>query len=193
MHTRGARAAYKQQMASRGDDAILVRLVRRGDREATARLAEKYWPVAWKAAYGVLFDRALSDDVTQESLDRAIRSLDSFDETRPLGPWISRIAVNRALDELRRGRRVAPAAEPPADAAAQTWHEEASELHVAVAEAVAALPPEKRVVLVLHYWLDYTVREVADLLGLPVGTVAARLSRARAELREQMEEEEHAA
>ncbi|HVM16588.1 MAG TPA: sigma-70 family RNA polymerase sigma factor [Gaiellaceae bacterium] len=180
-------------MPTRSDDAVLVRLARAGDREAVARLAEAYWPVAWKAAYGILFDRAASDDVTQEALERALRSLDRFDEARPLAPWISRIAANRALDELRRNRRLAELpADPPSD-----WAEEASEAHVAVAAAVARLAPEKRVVLVLHYWLDYTVREVAEALDLPVGTVAARLSRARAELREAMqddeEEEEHVA
>jgi len=186
MHAPPSSRSYKEQMARRSDDAVLVRLARRGDREAVARLVETYWPVAWRAAYGVLFDRAASDDVTQEALDRALRSLDRFDDTRPLGPWISRIAVNRALDELRRSRRLS---ELPAEAA-NDWNEEASEAHVAVAAAVASLPPEKRVVLVLHYWLDYTIREVAEALDLPVGTVAARLSRARAELREAIADEE---
>lgn len=170
-------------MAGRSDDAILVRLVRRGDREAAARLAEKYWPVAWKAAYSILFDRSLSDDVTQEALHRALRSLGSYDDSRPLGPWISRIAVNRALDELRRERRLAPYDDVPR----ALEPDDRGDLHVAVAEAVASLPLEKRLVVVLHYWLDYTVREVAEVLGLPVGTVAARLSRARAELRAHIE------
>ncbi|HVM16701.1 MAG TPA: sigma-70 family RNA polymerase sigma factor [Gaiellaceae bacterium] len=179
-------------MARPSDDAILVRLVRRGDREALARLADKYWNVAWQAAYRVLLDRTATDDVTQEAIHRVIRSLDTFDETRPLRPWITRIAVNCALDELRRDRRLVRVAEPP-DEAAPRWNEEASDAQVAVAEAVAALPAEKRIVVVLHYWLDYAVKDIADVLGVPVGTVLARLSRARAELREAIKEEENAA
>jgi RNA polymerase sigma-70 factor (ECF subfamily) len=59
----------------------------------------------------------------------------------------------------------------------------------AIADAVAALGEAKRMVVVLHYWLDLTVEEIAGVLGLPIGTVASRLSRAIAELRQALEEE----
>jgi DNA-directed RNA polymerase specialized sigma24 family protein len=157
-------------MGRRSDDTTLIRLVRRGDREATARLCERYWSLAWKAAYAVRLDRTLSDDATQEAMLRVLWTLDTFDERRPLAPWIRRIAVNQALDQLRR-----------------------DELNVAVAEAVTALLEERRVVIVLHYWLDYSLQELADVLGLPIGTVMSRISRARSELRESMKEDEHAA
>jgi RNA polymerase sigma-70 factor, ECF subfamily len=178
-------------MARRSDDAVLVDLVRRGSSEAVARLYELYYPVAWKAAYAVALDRALADDVAQEAMERALGSLGAFDDERPLAPWIRRIAVNRALDELRRDRRLA--GRPPAEEELPRWREDAGEVHVAVAEAVAALAPERRVVVVLHYWLDYTLQEIADALALPIGTVSSRLSRARAELRDAMKEEENAA
>jgi RNA polymerase sigma-70 factor, ECF subfamily len=180
-------------MARRSDDATLIRLIRRGDREAMTRLCETYWPVAWKGAYAVLLDRTLSDDATQEAMLRVLRALDTFDETRPLAPWIRRIAVNQALDQLRRDRRLVPVPEPPEDAGQAPWSEDANELHVAAAEAVAALPPERRVVTVLHYWLDYSLLEIADVLGLPVGTVMSRISRARTELRDSLKEDENAA
>lgn len=179
-------------MTGRSDDATLIRQARRGDRDAMARLSAAYWPVAWKAAYAVLLDRALSDDVTQEVLLRMLRSLDVFDETRPLAPWIRRIAVNRALDELRRDRRLVPVREPE-PTGPQEWNDDANHVQTEVASAVVALPHEKRVVVVLHYWLDYSMQEIADVLDLPIGTVASRLSRARAELRDSMKEDENAA
>lgn len=180
-------------MARRRDDATLIRLVRRGDREAMAQLCETYWTVAWKGAYAVLLDRPLSDDATQEAMLRVLRALDTFDETRPLAPWIRRIAVNQALDQLRRDRRLVPVPEPTESDVTHPWRDDANEVHVAAAEAVAALPFERRVVIVLHYWLDYSLLEIAEVLGLPVGTVMSRLSRARTELRESMKEDEDAA
>lgn len=180
-------------MGRRSDDTTLIRQVRRGDREAAARLCETYWPVAWKAAYAVLLDRALSDDATQEAMLRFLHALDTFDETRPLTPWIRRIAVNQALDLLRRDRRLVTVAEPPEGPARHPWSDEASATVVGVAEAVAALLQERRVVIVLHYWLDYSLREIADMLELPLGTVMSRISRARVELRNSMKEDEDAA
>ena len=61
----------------------------------------------------------------------------------------------------------------------------------AVTDAVASLAAARRVVVVLHYWLDLPLEEIAGVLGLPVGTVASRLARAKAELRRALEEAEH--
>jgi DNA-directed RNA polymerase specialized sigma24 family protein len=79
-----------------------------------------YWSLAWKAAYAVLFDRTLSDDATQETMLRVLRTLDTFDETRPFAPRISRIAVSQALDQLRRDRRLVPVSEAPGQLAMRT-------------------------------------------------------------------------
>lgn len=118
----------------------------------------------------------------------AFSGLDGFDESRPLGPWLKRIAYNRAIDQLRRGSRLG-GAEPP-DVAAEA-EAPASELEAAggVAAAVARLSLERRTIIVLHYWLDCTREEIAEILDLPVGTVASRLGRALNELRSRLEEE----
>jgi len=178
-------------MPRRSDDAILLGLARKGAADASARLFEKYWPVAWRAAHLVALDRGVADDVAQETMERLFRALDRVDAERPLAPWVKRVAVNRALDLRRRDRRLVHVDEPPD--AGPLWSDDAAERDVAVARAVAALPHEKRVVVVLHYWLDYTAEQIAELLGLPLGTVSSRLARVRAELRDAMEEEEDAA
>jgi RNA polymerase sigma-70 factor (ECF subfamily) len=136
-------------------------------------------------------DRALADDAAQEAIQKAFKALDRFDETRPFGPWLKRIAINRAIDGLRRDRRLA------------VLHDESQALHGwtlgeapdedlrlwAVADAVAALGAAKRTVVVLRYWLDLPLEEIAGVLGLPVGTVASRLHRALADLRSALEEQ----
>ena len=173
-------------MLRQADDQVLIGLVRRGSAAAYERLFRTYWHVAWKAAHAVTLDRALADDVAQETMERALGQLDRFDDARPLGPWVKQIAVNRAIDELRRDRRLVRVEEPREEG--PLWQEDAPDL--ALAQAVAALEPEKRLVVVLHYWLDYAVREIADMLDLPIGTVTSRLTRARNELRSGLEERE---
>jgi RNA polymerase sigma factor (sigma-70 family) len=122
----------------RRPDHELIALTRKGSTDAAGVLFDRYWPLAWKAAYAVTVDRSLADDAAQEGMQRAFAALDRFDETRPFGPWLKRIAVNRAIDHARRGRRIAAAEQPDL----HTWSmRDAPEDDVrlwAVADAVAA-------------------------------------------------------
>lgn len=175
----------------RRPDTELIALARRGSAEAVDVLFDRYWTHAWRAAYAVTADRALADDAAQEAIEKAFGALDRFDETRPFAPWLKRIAVNRAVDHLRRSRRVEVLSDEEATFHAWTVGESAEEdLRLwAVTDAVAALGAGKRIVVVLHYWLDLPLEEIAGVLGLPIGTVASRLSRAKAELRAALEGE----
>jgi RNA polymerase sigma factor (sigma-70 family) len=167
----------------RRPDSELIVLARKGSAEAAGVLFDRYWEVAWRAAYAVTADRQLADDAAQDAIQRAFGALDRFDETRTFGPWLKRIAANRAIDLLRRERRLAPLDEH----AGRSW--DALGKGHEVAAAVGALDPQKRIVVVLRYWLDLSVEEIAGVLGIPVGTAASRLSRALAELRAVLEEE----
>ena len=167
------------------DEATLVDRARTGDRHALEQLFERLWPLAWHWAYGVTGDRMLADHVAQEALARAFSSLERFDPTRAFRPWLKRITVNLAIDELRRERKHDPA----------RWTElrpvhpfEDHDVLDQVVAAVRALPERQRLVVVLHYWLDTSIEEIAAHLEIPVGTVVSRLSRARATLREELEE-----
>jgi RNA polymerase sigma-70 factor, ECF subfamily len=172
-------------------DPELIALARAGSADAAAALFDRYWVHAWSAAYAVTADRALADDAAQEAIQKAFSSLDRFDESRPFGPWLKRIAINRAIDHLRRRRELAVLNDETATL--HSWGRgEAPDEDLrlwAVADAVAALGAAKRTVIVLRYWLDLPIEEIAGVLGLPVGTVASRLSRALAELRIVLEEE----
>ena len=175
----------------RRPDTELIVLARRGSSEAAEVLFDRYWSHAWRAAYAVTADRGLADDAAQEALVKAFGSLHRFDETRPFGPWLKRIVVNKAIDCLRRNRRVEVLHDE--ETTYHSWSvSEAAEDDLrqwAVADAVAALGAGKRVVIVLHYWLDLPLEEIAGMLGLPVGTVASRLGRAKADLRAALEAE----
>jgi RNA polymerase sigma-70 factor (ECF subfamily) len=152
-------------------------------------LFREHWPRAHRAAYLVVHDAAAAEDIAQEAFLAAIRALDRFDRTRPFGPWLHRIVVNRAIDWSRtRALRAEVGGEALAEhAAAPDAAKRYSDETVA---ALADLSPEHRAVIVLRHLLEYTPGEIADLLDLPRGTVNSRLRRGLDQLREGLEEDE---
>jgi RNA polymerase sigma-70 factor (ECF subfamily) len=131
------------------------------------------WAPVWRAAYAVTADAQLAEDAAQEAFVRALRSLHRLDG-RPLRPWLRRIAVNCAIDQLRRRPRGWVGAELAPDPGLAPPDGPDDDL----VAAVLALPDDRRMVVVLHFWCDWTHREIADALGIPAGTVGSRLSRA---------------
>jgi RNA polymerase sigma-70 factor (ECF subfamily) len=167
-------------------ERALVRDARRGSEAAMEELFRANWPAAYRAAFLVVHDHAAAEDIAQEALLAAIRSLDRFDRRRPLRPWLHRIVVNRAIDwsRLRALRaEVADAAVPEAVAAERA----AGVYSDPVISALASLSPEHRAVVVLRHLLEYTPGEIAELLDLPRGTVNSRLRRGLDALRGELE------
>jgi RNA polymerase sigma-70 factor (ECF subfamily) len=154
------------------DERVRVRNARRGSTSDFEELFRTHWGRAHRAAYLVVHDSALAEDIAQEAFLAAIRNIDRFDRRRPFGPWLHRIVVNRAIDaaRVRSARRETELddALPGPDAPLR----DSGMLH-----ALGRLPPEQRAVVVLRYVLEYTPGEIADLLELPRGTVNSRLRR----------------
>lgn len=160
-------------------DAELVARARRGSRDAAAELFERHWDAAWRAALGITGRRATADDVAQEAFVRAFAALSRFDTSRPFAPWLHRIVVNRALDVLRAERRLAPEADE-----AVAWPDVGGD--IGLLDLVRSLPLQRRVVVVLRYGVGLAPAAIADVLGVPVGTVHSRLARALDQLREEL-------
>jgi RNA polymerase sigma-70 factor (ECF subfamily) len=164
-------------------ERALVRDAQRGSARALEQLFRSHWPRSYRAALLVVGDAAAAEDIAQESFLAAVRALDRFDRSRPFGPWLHRIVVNRAIDwaRARSLRRELGIDEVPEPAAAER---EPAERARELATALADLGPEHRAVIVLRYLLDYTPGEIAELLDLPRGTVNSRLRRGLDRLRE---------
>ncbi len=169
-------------MAGGRDERAWVRGAQRGSASDLEALFRLHWPRAFRAAFLVVHDAAAAEDIAQESFLAAVRALDRFDRRRPFGPWLHRIVVNRAIDWTRarqlRGEieLLDIVATPP----------EPEPLDGTLLASLAALPPEHRAVIVLRHLLEYTPGEIAELLGLPRGTVNSRLRRGLDSLKEQV-------
>jgi RNA polymerase sigma-70 factor, ECF subfamily len=156
-----------------------IRGARNGSVDDLERLFRAHWPRAHRAALLVTGDAAAAEDIAQEAFLAAVRNLDRFDRRRPFAPWLHRIVVNRSIDwtrarrlraEVELGDEVAAAPEPA--------------LGGDTLRRIDELAPEQRAVVVLRYVLEYTPGEIADLLGLPRGTVNSRLRRGLDRLKE---------
>ncbi|HET6549203.1 MAG TPA: RNA polymerase sigma factor [Solirubrobacter sp.] len=161
-------------MAGAGrDERAWVRGAQRGSASDLEALFHAHWPRAHRAAYLVVHDASLAEDIAQEAFLAAIRNLDGFDRRRPFGPWLHRIVVNRAIDAARarslRSEAVLDERAAVADSPAPADRD--------VLAALAALPPDQRAVVVMRHLLGYTPGEIARVLELPRGTVNSRLRR----------------
>lgn len=161
------------------DERAWVRGAQAGSASDLEALFRAHWPRAYRAAYLVVHDAAGAEDVAQEAFLAAVRALDRFDSSRPFGPWLHRIVVNRAIDWARaRALRLEVGAE---DAVAAAPAPEGEDVAVRPSEdvlaALASLAPDHRAVIVLRYLLEYSPGEIARMLELPRGTVNSRLRR----------------
>jgi RNA polymerase sigma-70 factor (ECF subfamily) len=178
-------------------ESHLIRQCRLGNRASWRTLLLRYTPLVYRVAYRVLRDSAEAQDVTQEVFIRVHRSLSSFDESRPLVPWLSRIAYHVALrrHQSKSTSRLVngdpeiltplgldlTSTSDPEQMVAQ------AETYGLLAKAFEKLCAQDRVLLELRYREGLTDTDLSDVTGMPVNTVKTRLFRARAVLRKSLQ------
>src|SRR5215510_13190636 len=123
------------------------------------------------------------EDVAQEALFEAYRKLDKFDDSRPMKPWLFRIAHNRCIDFLRkRGVRVEAETAAAISDVVEPTEPSALGLDRALEHLVISLPPMERACVLLKDVFDYSLQEIAELVDSTVGGVKAALHRGRSKL-----------
>ncbi len=157
-----------------------------GDRAAGRALYDAHAPRIYRLVFRIAGDEELARDCTQEAFIRAFERLDDFRGEAAFGTWLHRIAVTVTLNAIRKQKRWWKR-ETGLDAAADvpsTAIRSEPDLKERLSAAIDALPEIYRVVVVMHDVEEYTHVEIAGVLGIPVGTSKARLSTARAKLRQ---------
>lgn len=174
-------------------DLALIDRAREGDTEAFDELMMRYNHAVYRLAWSFVRNHADAEDISQETFIRAWRAIGRFDPQYRFYTWLHRIAVNLCISRSRRQKRIRfdplPDSEPGAE-----WRElpdpksgeDDGELRRAIDESLDRLPEDQRAVLVLRAREELSYEEISTTLGIPVGTVMSRLSRARGRLREML-------
>jgi RNA polymerase sigma-70 factor (ECF subfamily) len=180
------------------DEKQLIRECLAGRTEAFGELVIRYQDRLYNALCGILNSPDDARDVAQDAFVQAFQQLKTFRGQSAFYSWLFRIALNAAASQRRRTRRKVTSidtareqvgSDPPDrhPAAAPSHAMETDERRAAVQNALARLPAEFRVPLVLKEIDGMKYHEIAAVIGCPVGTVRSRIHRARTELRERLE------
>ena len=172
-------------MGKYADDMFMVKAAIEGDQNAFEQIVGKYRTMVAKVIVGMLGNRADADDVGQETFLRFYRSMHQYKGNAALGTYLTRIAINLSLNELKRrgSRRWLSLEEKHGSYHAddRSYHDkDNTEL---VEKALTQLDTKYRNVVILRIMQGFSTKETAEILKLPIGTVLSRLARAQVKLK----------
>ena len=173
------------------NESELVSKAQNGDRNAFSELVHTHSQGVLNVVYRMCGNGDLAEDAAQEAFIQAWLRLSSYKEKASFRSWLYRIAVNTAIDMLRKEKRILPNTIEDLNLSDSRPGPEAmlasSERTELIREAVLTLPNASRAVLVLREYEDLSYQEIAESLEIPMGTVMSRLSYARKLLKEKLE------
>ena len=175
-------------MAGALDDHMLIAAAQGGDTVALDRLLRRHYDRIWGLCRRLAGNHSDAEDATQEALIAIARGLRSFDGRAAFTTWSYRVATNACLDELRRrARRPVPhvSADEPITVDPGPLPDHIVE-RLDIDEALTHVHDDFRVAVVLRDLCDLEYSDIAELLGVPAGTVRSRIARGRAQLARQL-------
>jgi RNA polymerase sigma-70 factor (ECF subfamily) len=174
---------------SAAEDQAAVERVLAGDLSAFEGIVQRWQRSLVNLAYRFCHDRGRAEEMAQEAFLRAYRSLDGWRREAAFSTWLFALATNLYCSELRRipaRTQTLDEVAEPRDSRPVDGGLEDADRDRAVRRALLALPPKYRETLILFYFQDMDIRSAAQSLGVPEGTVKARLSRGREILRRKL-------
>jgi len=177
---------------SGSSDLDLISQTRKGDNEAFSVLISRYKDQVAKTVIGMMGNCMEADDVGQETFIRFYRSIDKFRGDSALGTYLTRIAMNLSLNELKKRKRNRLLFSDNQENNVEIHrseakdHQEADDIQEEVQLAIQELPFKFRSVVVLRMIEGYDTKETAEILDLPMGTVLSRLARAQQNMKDKL-------
>jgi RNA polymerase sigma-70 factor (ECF subfamily) len=180
---------------STDNEQELVARVKQGDVEAYGDLVGLYQTSVFNVCFRLLGERTEAEDLAQEAFLRAYRRLELFDDKRPFGPWIRKIATNLCLNHLKWQTNYLSTMYEEEYTSNQVSHSTKTELIVhhnelqdSIRMALLKLPYQYRIAIELRHFQDMSYEEMASYLGLPLNTIKSHLYRARKKLSKLLKE-----
>jgi len=183
------------------DDDILIEKALKGDQQAYTELVDRHRNSVFHIVFRVVRDQDMAQDLVQETFMKAFSSLKSYHCEYRFSTWLYRIAANASIDYLRKKRIKALSLDLPIDTEDgqvtveipdMSHHPEEEILRreraVSISEAINSLPAKYRQVIIARHQEEKSYEEIADELGVPVGTIKARIFRARELLKKHLRE-----
>lgn len=183
-----------EPMVTEENEREIIAGWKRGDKRCYEKLVRRHMAEAFMVAYGFVGNAEDARDLSQEAFVKAYHARARFDETRPFYPWLYRIIRNHCLNFVQRNRRDVSIdgddfhREIPSSRPSALENLESEERRRIVRAAIERLSDDHREIIVLKTYREYSYREIADTLGIPIGTVMSRLFYARQALRVVIEE-----
>jgi RNA polymerase sigma-70 factor (ECF subfamily) len=176
------------------EDRIAISRLKQGDLTGLESLVNRYQVQAVHAAYLIVYDRALAEDVVRTAFVKVAERVHQFDEARPFAPWFFRIVTNDALKLARKQRHMISLEEQLDEPTAQLAHLlvdpnsrpeqllEETETRQMILDAIHRLPAEQRLVVVMRYFLDMSATDMSTEMDRPLSTIKWWLRDARKRL-----------
>lgn len=177
------------------EEQSAISRLKQGELDGLEILVNRYQAQAVHAAYMIVFDRSLAEDIVQMAFIKVAESIDQFDIERPFAPWFYRIVVNDALKLAKKQKRNVSLESQLDETTMQlakwlTDPEPQPEQLVMIKEnrqiilkAIQSLPPGQRAVIVMRYFFDMSMRDMSTEIGRPLSTIKWWLRDARKRLR----------
>jgi RNA polymerase sigma factor (sigma-70 family) len=174
------------------EDRILVERCLKGDEKAFEELLRTYRTSVFSICLRMVRNRTVAEDIAQEVFIKVFAALNRYDSAYPFASWLNRITSNLCIDHLRKEKdRTLSLDQPvgggdddlliqiPSSAAGPDREMESREMMAILEEAMGILPENYRIIVILRHQEQLSYEEISDTLGIPLGTVKARIHRAR--------------
>lgn len=172
-------------------DELLVIKCQAGDSQAFDELVDRWEKRLWHYAYQVTGSDAAAWDIVQETWCGVIKGIRKLEDAAVFSRWAFRILNNKCADWLRKQHLQSRLRNELANQTDSKSDKDVTDKAESLYTAIKKLPPDRRALLVLRYREDFDIAQIAEILGIPEGTVKSRLHRTLEKLRQVMGEKQH--
>jgi RNA polymerase sigma-70 factor (ECF subfamily) len=188
-------------MAARRSETPVIDRALRGDQKAYAELMERYHGPLFNLLYKMVRSKEETEDLVQEAFMKAFSSLASFNEEFAFSTWLYKIAINNTIDHLRKKKLRTYSLDKPIQSQEGELKRELPDVHSStdhdllsteksrlISHAIEELPEKYRQVILLRHSEELSYEEIAEITEVPLGTVKARIFRAREMLKRKLKD-----